>query len=371
MRPRRLANLTHWLTRLSVLLVAAALLAPLAPRLANAQSTGLVDDETFVFADSNTEVTWDRPWSYDEDISSVEDGEGLIALTAAPSSLLLISIIPDLADLEEARDIVLGELEDSADDFEQIDRGSYDNVSYSLDLADLDGAEIGSFTLVIGDAAADRTSVFLFFAPVDAFSDGMVDAQENVEVENVPLFEGVEPPGLQDLLEDRDGGNRGDEESYTDRTFDYTVEWSGDWLNADDSIVAPADLSSGADLALVNESVPAIVRFIGVESGGVPPVLIVDELAATLEEDSEFERARADIQVVDDDGLLIVLTGRLDSEPVVQLFELIVLPDDQNALVLTAPEQDIAETVESFQSDVSINGDPPLRQWEDVQDEFD
>ncbi|MBA2276167.1 MAG: hypothetical protein H0W06_00260 [Chloroflexia bacterium] len=350
---------------------------PLMPQVAGAQDTGLVDDDTYVFEDSYVEVTWDRPWSFDEENSSFDESGEFVVLTDVPWAALGILDFPEIVDSEFARDFVLGGFEAAVDDVEQIDRGSYDDTSYSLDLLDSEGLQVGLFSLFIGHSNADLTSIYFFFAQVDNFSDSMVDAQENVEIDDKPIFDGVQPEGLQELLDDEADASssvssgRDDSDGYYDRTYDYGVEWTGDWVTEEDSILSSSSLTSDADLVLINESEFAIAVFSGFETGGLTPEFWVDELAAIMEEESEFRRGRVEAQIVDEDGLLIIFTGRLDSEPMVLLLELIMLPDAETAVAMLfmVSEQDLEEAVESLQSDITVNGDRPLRLWEDLEED--
>ncbi len=375
MKPKLVTNPAHWLVRLSFILAAFAV--PLAPQLAGAQSTGLVDDDTYIFEDSYVEVIWNRPWSFDEENSSIDESGEFIVLTDDPWAAMAVSVFPEAVDSEYARDFILEEAEYFFDDVEQIDQGSYDNSSYSLDLADFEGMQLGLFTLFIGDENAETTYFYFFLATVDVFSDSMIDAQENVEIDGQPIFDGVESEELQDLLEDEAEGSstdrrvRDDDDSYHDRTYDYDIEWTGDWVTEDESSLISSDLTADTDLVLINESAFAIAMFSGFETGGLSPEFLVDEYATIMEEESEFSRGRVEAQVADEDGLLIVFTGRLDSEPVVLLFELTVLPDEETAVIMLfmVSERDLDEAVESLQSNITVNDDEPLRLWDDIEED--
>ena len=64
-----------------------------------------------------------------------------------PADILAIGFMTPLIDLNGARDIVLESLVGAGFTTHTIDRGDYSGVSYSLDMMNLDGIEMGVFTL--------------------------------------------------------------------------------------------------------------------------------------------------------------------------------------------------------------------------------
>lgn len=177
-----------------------------------AQGAGLMDDTTYVLETTGEEVTWDDPWAFDEDISEVGDGYEIIALTGGASSLL-ISVLPNGLDIEEARDLVLDEFQAGTDAFATIDRGAYDNISYSLDLADVGGVELGVFTLFRGGSGDMPTFAYIFISSIQGFADGFAGSQEEIAIDGDPIFDGVDGAGLQDQLEQNRGSVGGSDGS--------------------------------------------------------------------------------------------------------------------------------------------------------------
>lgn len=171
---------------------------------AAAQETGLVDDTTYVLESTDEVVTWDDPWDFDEDISEAGDGFEIVALTGGSSSLLL-SVLPGGLDIEEARDLVLDEFAAGTDGFATIDRGAYGAISYSLDLADVGGTDLGVFTLFRSGSGNTPTFAYIFISSVQGFSDGFSSAQEQIAIDGEPIFEGVDGDGLQTQLEQKAG----------------------------------------------------------------------------------------------------------------------------------------------------------------------
>jgi hypothetical protein len=103
-------------------------------------------------------------------------------------------------DKDNARDIILSTFEDIADGSLKVERGTYDNVSYSLDRANLSGDELGIFTLFV--ERSNDIFVSLFLAPQNTFAAGLADVRAQVRIDGAGVFEGIEPAGLQTALDE-------------------------------------------------------------------------------------------------------------------------------------------------------------------------
>lgn len=193
-----------WTRSLAVVLVVLVGLVSASPGAFAAQGKGLVDDTTYVLETTGDEVTWDDPWEFDDDISETGDGYEIVALNAELSSLL-ISVLPNGLDIEEARDIVLDEFAAGTDEFATIDRGAYDNISYSLDLANVDGTDLGVFTLFRRGSGSTPTFAYIFISSIQGFGDGFASSQERIAIDGDPIFKGVDGDGLQTQLEQNRG----------------------------------------------------------------------------------------------------------------------------------------------------------------------
>lgn len=193
-----------------------------------AQGEGLVDDTTYVLETTGEEITWDDPWAFDADVSEVGDGYEIVALSGNFSNLL-ISILPNGLDIEDARDLVLEEFQAGTDAFATIDRGSYDNISYSLDAARIDGADLGAFTLFRGGSGNMPTFAYIFIGMAQGFSEDFGSAQEEISVDGDPIFDGVDGEDLERQLRDS-GGNaaeRSDDVPEDEATDDPVTSESG------------------------------------------------------------------------------------------------------------------------------------------------
>lgn len=80
-----------------------------------------------------------------------------------------------------------------------MDRGDYDNVSYSLDIATTEGLRLGLFTLVV--EAAGGTLLSLLIAPVQGFQEEMESAQASITLDGSGIFEGIDAEVMQGFLD--------------------------------------------------------------------------------------------------------------------------------------------------------------------------
>jgi hypothetical protein len=200
-----------------------------------AQDTGIVDDTTYVMEEGQT-VTWSPPWAFDEDFTIKGDGTEILLFEDAAASLM-ISSLPNLVDIEEARDIVLDSLTESSDSQTTIDKGAYGAISYSLDLVDLAGADYGAFTLFRAGTGSSPTFAYIFLGSVNQFAEKFSSAQTSFALDGAGLFDGVDGQGLQDQLEANAGNaNEGNDTTpeAPEPDDDVTPEDDGETPEPDD-----------------------------------------------------------------------------------------------------------------------------------------
>ncbi|MGB3307595.1 MAG: hypothetical protein WBA63_15525 [Thermomicrobiales bacterium] len=206
---------------LAAIFMMASLLTILGQDAAAAQRDGLIDDNTYISLASGEEITWTDDWAYDEE-SSTEDVDGEVIALSSDTGSVLFSYFPAGIDSNSARDEILGAFADSADDFVQVDRGSYDNVSYSLDRATLNGGELGIFTLFV--ERKNDVFVSLFLSRAELFSRGMKQAQADIKVDGTGVFQGIDPAGLQDALDGSGSGSTRTTRSTRDEPTEAATE---------------------------------------------------------------------------------------------------------------------------------------------------
>jgi hypothetical protein len=179
-------------------LVLVALFGGSTARLVSAQDTGLIDDTTYVVELNDDEITWDNDWTFEEELYLAGDGYELIGLIS-DVGIQIVSYLPAGVNPEEARDVILGGLADGGMSIETVDDGSYGDVSYSLDLSDLDGEVWAIFTVV--SASRGDVLTYLTYAPADNFGDVLDKAADDIEINGDAIYDGVEGDGLQDLID--------------------------------------------------------------------------------------------------------------------------------------------------------------------------
>ena len=145
-------------------------------------------------------ITWTDGWELDEE-SILIDGDVESILFTKSVSVLSVLSLPNDFDLNEARDIFLDAFLEAVGEASTIDRGSYGQVSYSLDLVNSEGFEYGVFTLFRAGSGDTPTFAYVFFSDVSEFATEFSDAQAAFLLDGEGLFDGVEGQGLQDLLE--------------------------------------------------------------------------------------------------------------------------------------------------------------------------
>jgi hypothetical protein len=140
-----------------------------------------------------------EPWAFEDGMAaSGADGE-VVALTAGPYSLVIAHLPPD-ASRTEARDAFLGMFLAPFDQVEIVDRGGYGRVSYSLDLAVVEGVFMGLFTLFVDRQDGRFIEALCFIAPATRVEEGIVSAQEHITIDGNPVLAGVDGAGLQARL---------------------------------------------------------------------------------------------------------------------------------------------------------------------------
>jgi hypothetical protein len=214
------------------MLVGALLASLIGVNVANAQDSGLVDDSTYVF-ETGEEVAWNSPWVFNEEFSGVDDPLESVFLDTRNSSLIVVTL-PSSVDVEEVRDIFLEGLTGETEKSLSIDKGTYDGLSYSLDLMSLEGIEFGSFTLFRAGSGDTPTVAHIILSPRDVFASEFASAQAEVSVDGSGLFPGVGGQGLQDLLDANAGQAPEDDEQPAETPEDEETEQPAETPEADD-----------------------------------------------------------------------------------------------------------------------------------------
>ncbi len=168
--------------------------ASLAPALA-AQTS----DSSYEFAGGQS-LTWDSDWDLDDDLTYVDGDLESVTFTQGVALFSVLSV-PNDFDLNEARDIYLESLLTEVGGATTIDRGDYGAVSYSLDLAEVEGFDFGVFTLFRAGSGGTPTFAYIFFSEIAGFAAQFASAQATFRLDAAAIYDGVDGGGLQAQLE--------------------------------------------------------------------------------------------------------------------------------------------------------------------------
>jgi hypothetical protein len=168
-------------------------------------------------------VAWTPPFEELTDVSAVPVADHETILLHDDTMIVVANGTFASAD---ARIAALEALGADTETLITIDASSGGDPQYWLDLFNLAGAPYGAFTLSrTGETGVTMT---LLLAPVAAFATGMGQAQGAVLVDLAPIFEGVEPAGLQALLEAETPSLNADVDADDDSEPDSTEDEPGE-----------------------------------------------------------------------------------------------------------------------------------------------
>jgi hypothetical protein len=173
---------------------AAALLLVLVAPLLSVPSVSAQDTED---ASIGVIVRWTTPFEERTDLRAVPDASHETILSHEDDYLVVAN-----GGFTEPADARLAALEALGADpatLLSVDVGMTGDLQYWLDLVTVEDTPYGAFTLA--RTIDSGVTLTLFMGPVASFADGMAQAQQVVFVDEEPLFDGVEPTGLQAFLD--------------------------------------------------------------------------------------------------------------------------------------------------------------------------
>lgn len=400
---RRLAQAT--------VLLLAILISGIGAALPAAASAMQASPYTYTSTTTGQTVAWYAPWAYDNQGSSTTAGSE-VAIFSSDIAVTMLGFLPTGINMNQARDQVLAEFQNNASNFQTLDRGSYSNVSYSLDMAliaDNNGqtSQFGIFTLFLGNTGNGATQVQIFLAPVQVFTQGLNSAKSAITVGGNSVFSGVTPGGLQNLLNraagttngnvnqqpvnngnqqpsqpvNNNGNQNGNQQgaqpaanngngiqlggnndtpannggttqragSYTDPTYGYRVQWAAGWTSQ--------EASSG--LTLTSDANGAVVLFDGVATNGNSVVGAANRFpSAYVQQDTLVQGARLVGSTSGNGSITFIVAGTIKGTTVAEIVQLIDQPDLQSAVMVRVivPQSAITTAIPAFQNDVTVNG---------------
>ncbi len=375
-----------------------ALIATLIPALAAGSVAAQSSDESYDFEGGQT-ITWGNDWEIDES-SAMIDGDVESVLFFRNISVLSVLSVPNDFDLNEARDIFLDSFLEAVGKALTIDRGSYGEVSYSLDLVNSEGFESGAFTLFRAGSGATPTFAYVFFSDVSIFADEFSSAQSSFLLDGEGLFDGVDGEGLQDLLEDNAGiavpasdeqGDDGDgpfslsadefglvgTNGYLSPQYDLDLVWGESW-QLNDFVEEPvvSDVSTGIDsisLAAVDGGAIITVTLIDAEDVTVRDLIAVwesDEFVESVAVSPEAEVLLSDSSR--DVGAVVLRDFFDDGAEIVVIREAHLIDDVLVVVLYNGFPGDAQLHIPSAQEEIALDGEPVLAFFtiEEHLDEF-
>lgn len=144
-------------------------------------------------------ISYGPPYELQEDGRYADDVmETMMFLGAA--DILAMGFMTPLIDLNGARDIMLEALFGEIGSAATIDRGDYTGVSYSLDMLNIDGQEMGVFSLFMNQRSHGFSEFYIFIAPPALFGATMQTAQNSFTINGSPLMDGVDATAMGNMV---------------------------------------------------------------------------------------------------------------------------------------------------------------------------
>jgi hypothetical protein len=238
-------------------------------------------ESSYTFELNNAEVEWQEPWVIDDSLNVVESDYESIGFLG-DAYIQSVIYLPTGIDLNDARDAFIEGFASEDVGVQEIDRGAYDNVSYSLDLAEINGVLWGLFTVYIDDG--EYVLSYATLAPEAELGEALDLAKETITINGEAIYNGVTGDGLQDLID-----ASADSFAPTD-TVEGDADEDRETPEADET---PEDEDSGNDadadeyLSTVRDSYDELVaseaRFDELFGGGDLSDADIDELTEILE----------------------------------------------------------------------------------------
>lgn len=311
-------------------------------------------------------LAWSAEWTLQPGLGVASEQLEIVALNR-DGALVAYGGTAEAMPGSSVRDQVLAAYTEGST-LETIERGEYNNVSYSVDLAMTDtGRSLVVFTLVIENPGF--TSISMQITAPDRFQETMEAAQASVTVSGSPIFDGIDAAMMQTTV---DGATAGlpvaaaspvavpeatpgtdtDRQRATIPSSGTEVTWTEAWERA-----AASTAAEGA-LELTTTSTPA-ARLNVVDLGAQQGDIDASDLAERIVGESSLAGDEVVAAANGDDGRkVIVLSESSDQGDILILYDLRLDPDATIAVVLTVFESDLAAAVELASASVEIDGTP-------------
>jgi hypothetical protein len=328
-------------------------------------------------------VTWTADWTPEPDVSLADENVELLALSHDTSIVGYGGTSFPVA-ANQVRDIMLEGFA-SEESIQQIDRGDYDNVSYSIDLATTNGIPLAIFTLVV-ESPANTTMAMLISAPGE-FGGAMTSAQAGIAIDGAQIFEGVDAAQMQATISGAQGTAGGGQPAPTQPSGglgDLGTAINGGTATPEDPAVAGAAPSnvatiptSGTEVLYSNDwaidsegdgsisfgTVQAPAALVTVlDLGPTSGVVDASTLASGLQGQVE---SLADAEVVaalnpSPDRVVIVFRDPSTAGTLYRVYDIALDPGATTSVTLIVAEGQLDAAVELVGSTILVNGEPVM-----------
>lgn len=144
-------------------------------------------------------ITYGPPYVLDPGGSYADDVLETMLFTGT-TDILSVGFITPLIDLNGARDLMLEAMFGDLGSTATIDRGDYAGVSYSLDMLNFEGQEMGVFSLFMNQRSHGYAEFYIYIAPPALFGTSMQAAQGAFAIDGTPLMDGVDAIAMGNLV---------------------------------------------------------------------------------------------------------------------------------------------------------------------------
>lgn len=159
----------------------------------------MAQSQTIQSSLTGVSIAYEAPYSLLDDGQFVDDAMEAM-MFAGPADVLAIGFMSPLIDLNGARDVMVEALFGESGSSATIDRGDYTGVSYSLDMLNVDGQEMGVFSLFMSERSHGYSEFYIFLAPPSLFGSTMQTAQSSFTIDGNPLMDGVDPLAMGNMV---------------------------------------------------------------------------------------------------------------------------------------------------------------------------
>lgn len=326
-------------------------------------------------------VAWGADWAPVPEVSIADANVELLALSRG-ASIVGYGGTAFPVGASQVRDVLL-EGFGTDQDMQQIDRGTYDNVSYSIDLSTSESMTLATFTLVI-ENPANTTMAMLISAPADVEAT-MTAAQAGITVDGTPIFDGVDAAQMQATITAAQGstaptpppatpagglGDLGDaiggtptpatgDQPGTAPTTAVTVASSGvEVRHSSDWGVERQDDTSVSLGTVASPPVLLTVLDLGPVTGGVDASLLASGLQGRIESlaDAEVMAALSPTP----DRVVIVFRDPDGGDTLYRIYDIAIDPTATTAVTMIVGANDLDAALALVSTTIEVGGQPVM-----------